>query len=247
MDTISTERPHWSARSTDPNTRELRYERLRRVRNVQRESVTTRSELVREVCLGKRVLDLGCVDQVPDGVEIAPLHREVVSIAASCVGVDTNERGVAALEAEGYDVVCCDATGPELLSTVSGPFDVVVAGELIEHVLNPGGLLHNARELLAPGGVLLITTPNPDSMVGAAIGVLGRYTTNLDHVADFQPYHVAELADRTGFELSSWCGERAHARGKRIPLHILARLVRAFDRHSTADCYSNIYLLTKRP
>jgi 2-polyprenyl-3-methyl-5-hydroxy-6-metoxy-1,4-benzoquinol methylase len=43
-------------------------------------------------------------------------------------------------------------------------FDLIVMLNLIEHVEAPGAVLKRAAELLAPGGVLLIKTPNVDAM-----------------------------------------------------------------------------------
>jgi 2-polyprenyl-3-methyl-5-hydroxy-6-metoxy-1,4-benzoquinol methylase len=41
-----------------------------------------------------------------------------------------------------------------------GRFDLVIACEVIEHVAHPGDLLSHLRGFLAPGGRLLLTTPN---------------------------------------------------------------------------------------
>ena len=41
-----------------------------------------------------------------------------------------------------------------------GPFDVVLAGDVLEHVRDPGRVLEQARELLAPGGRLIVSVPN---------------------------------------------------------------------------------------
>jgi 2-polyprenyl-3-methyl-5-hydroxy-6-metoxy-1,4-benzoquinol methylase len=41
-----------------------------------------------------------------------------------------------------------------------GTFDLVIACEVIEHVAHPGDLLARLATLLAPGGRLLVTTPN---------------------------------------------------------------------------------------
>ena len=42
----------------------------------------------------------------------------------------------------------------------AGAFDVVIVGELVEHVADPAALLAEASRLLAPGGLLIVTTPN---------------------------------------------------------------------------------------
>lgn len=51
-------------------------------------------------------------------------------------------------------------------------FDVVLFGEVFEHLLNqPFGILREIRRVLRPGGTLLLTTPNP-STLGNAVRVL---------------------------------------------------------------------------
>lgn len=47
---------------------------------------------------------------------------------------------------------------------VEGPFDIVLMLNLIEHVRDPLAVLRRARALLAPDGIILIKTPNYDSL-----------------------------------------------------------------------------------
>lgn len=44
-------------------------------------------------------------------------------------------------------------------------FDTIVAGEIIEHILNPIQFLENCNVLLKQGGKLVLTTPNATSLV----------------------------------------------------------------------------------
>ncbi len=48
----------------------------------------------------------------------------------------------------------------ELAPDSLGAFDLVIACEVIEHVAHPGDLLRQLRRFLAPGGRILLTTPN---------------------------------------------------------------------------------------
>jgi len=57
----------------------------------------------------------------------------------------------------GFNVVVGDAETLDM----DGKYDYVVAGELIEHLLNPGAFLAAAKGWIAEGGTLIITTPNP--------------------------------------------------------------------------------------
>src|SRR5206468_2882198 len=47
-------------------------------------------------------------------------------------------------------------------------FDVVLLGEVFEHILNhPAGLLKSINRILCRGGLLVLTTPNPSTLANA--------------------------------------------------------------------------------
>ena len=62
--------------------------------------------------------------------------------------------------------------------------------------------LINMTRHLAPGGRLVLTTPNATS-IGAFLRVLCRRATNVywDHVALYTPEHIQAICDRHGYEL----------------------------------------------
>jgi len=79
-----------------------------------------------------------------------------------------NEFGMPAegIEISAAEVDYARATfGVELLrgdlSAVTGRYDVITSFNVLEHVKEPTSLLHEMTERLAPGGLLVITTPNP--------------------------------------------------------------------------------------
>ena len=56
-------------------------------------------------------------------------------------------------------------------------FDAVLFGEVFEHLLNhPVGLLQQIHRVLKPGGVLLLTTPNPSTLANAVRVLLDRHS-----------------------------------------------------------------------
>ncbi len=64
-------------------------------------------------------------------------------------------------ELAGISTVAGDVSSPSLVSTLGVErFRAVAALETIEHLADPLGLLRVSLEILVPGGVLLISTPN---------------------------------------------------------------------------------------
>lgn len=146
---------------------------------------------LRETIDGGRVLHVGCV-----GDPVGETHAQLAAVAEEIVGVDIDARGVATLRAQGWDVQEEDAQG---LAGVGGEFDYVVAGELIEHLGCPAKLFSSARDVLAPGGRLLITTPNPWAVCYVRRALTGSPVGNDEHTCWFDVETLKALARRQGY------------------------------------------------
>jgi SAM-dependent methyltransferase len=96
----------------------------------------------------------------------------------------------------------CDITRESL----DDRFDVIVAGDVIEHLPNPQALLEAAARLLSPGGRLLIATPNPFYVHRAFRNMRARFGDSVDHVAQFDASNIAEMAERSGLVLDKYFG-----------------------------------------
>jgi SAM-dependent methyltransferase len=130
------------------------------------------------------------------------LHGRLAAVAAECVGVDVLPDGVEAMRDLGYQALVHDlGTGLGPVADLA-PFDVVVAGELIEHVESLGMLFDVARDALVAGGELVLTTPNPYAPHRVRAAQLGIVWENVDHILYAFPSGVAELAERHGLVLA---------------------------------------------
>lgn len=193
----------WTDLSWDPNAADVLAHRQSLLTAARRAPVESRVALLRQLAAGRRVLDIGVVEH--DAINEQSdrwLHRHLAEVAASCRGVDVLQDGVAALQEKGYDVICHDV----ISSPLPDRFDLIVAGDVIEHVGNPEGLMRASQQMLAPGGRLVLSTPNPYMLHRVWHHLRGRAPDSVDHVVLLAPSNLAELAERVGLRLDAWRG-----------------------------------------
>lgn len=84
-------------------------------------------------------------------------------------------------------------------------FDILVAGEVIEYMKNPGSLLENAERNLTPNGKLILTTPNPDEFAYFRKTVFGQ-SNNPTHTCWIDPRNLEQLVSitETGLNVTDW-------------------------------------------
>ncbi|MEA2272698.1 MAG: hypothetical protein QOI98_1406 [Solirubrobacteraceae bacterium] len=179
-----------------------------------------RAFLLDAVRPGERVLDLGC----GDGAFAAELER--VGVRPICVDVSEEALRRARSVHPELDVRLVAPDAP--LPFEDASFDVVWAGEVVEHVLDVARLLSEVRRVLRPEGRLLVTTPNNGRLALFALALSPRrfadhFDPRSQHVRFFSRRTLLELLDDLGFADVS---VRA-AGGRRLSrTHLLARAVR---------------------
>lgn len=113
-----------------------------------------------------RILDIGC----GDGTFAAEIKQAVGD--GEVYGIDISDADVALARKRGVDARVADVDSGRL-PFEAATFDLVYAGEVIEHLYDPDHLLDEVARLLTPGGVAILDTPNLAYLVNRLALLLG--------------------------------------------------------------------------
>ena len=105
-----------------------------------------------------RAIDLGCGDGMATSVATSVCARQP-GRSISIIGFDWSMAALRQAKGRGVPVARASAEAPGL-PLASGSVDVVIMSEIIEHLVDTDAALAEARRVLAPGGWLLLSTPN---------------------------------------------------------------------------------------
>jgi len=110
------------------------------------------ARLIQWTGANRRVLDVGC-----GRGQVGRILSEQFGCAVTGIEIDP----ALAQECVGYQqVIIGSAEDETVLASLSAPFDVILCGDVLEHLRWPEIPLRAFHRLLAPGGYLLISVPN---------------------------------------------------------------------------------------
>jgi 2-polyprenyl-6-hydroxyphenyl methylase/3-demethylubiquinone-9 3-methyltransferase len=156
----------WDPKGSSAMLHKLNPVRLRHIRAAINAHWGTEAKAMRPLA-GKRALDVGC----GAGLLAEPLAR----LGAAVTGIDAAAENIAAAQvhasAHGL-VIDYLAMGVEALD--APPFDLVTSMEVIEHVTDPALFVGGLSRMLAPGGLMILSTPNRTALSRLAMITIGE-------------------------------------------------------------------------
>jgi SAM-dependent methyltransferase len=133
---------------------------------------------------GRRLLDVGCGE--------GQLVCTASEAGWDALGIDLAKGAITIAQSFGVRCLEEDFFAPSLDGE---RFDVITMTELIEHVPSPGRFLRRAGDLLNPGGLLYITTPNFASLARRIMGG-AWHPIHPEHLSYFTPDVLCDLGAR---------------------------------------------------
>ncbi len=151
-------------------------------------SRTTAAKLLRLVGYGKRVLELGTA---------LGTMTKILQEAQGCtvVGVERNPETAAIASAWCEKMVVGDIENLDLAETTGGNFDVILAADILEHLVDPWRCLEKLTPLLRPAGYLVISVPNVAHVSLLAALLQGRFPYRAKGLLDFAHLRFFTRAD----------------------------------------------------
>lgn len=159
--------------------------------------IVQRVDFIKEMCAGKKVLHLGCTNSPFTEVSIKNkmlLHHDLKNVAEELYGFDYDAEGLEIFKREGEENIFWADLENLADVALDKTFDVIIAGEMIEHLSNPGLFLRGIKRFMNDQTKLIITTINAYSgMRIVTYGLRGKGGAN----EPVHPDHVAYYSYRT--------------------------------------------------
>lgn len=145
----------------------------------------------------RRVLELGCATGYTTRLLVQHLN---------CTVTGVEYVAAAAERARPYcqQLIIGDVESDEVLEQLIGPYDVILAGDVLEHLRHPDRLLRRLRPTLQPGGCWVISVPNIAHWSVRKELLLGRFNFTDRGIMDAT--HLRWFTRRTLLNLLQGCG-----------------------------------------
>jgi 2-polyprenyl-6-hydroxyphenyl methylase / 3-demethylubiquinone-9 3-methyltransferase len=153
---------------------------------------------------GKRALDVGC----GAGLLCEPLAR----LGAQVTGIDAAPENIAAARAHAdRQGLAIDYRAGGIETLDEHGFDLVTSMEVIEHVTDPQAFIDGLARALAPGGLMILSTPNRTQRsrlamitIGEGLGQIPRGTHDWNRF--LTPDELGEMLGKSGLAVTNITG-----------------------------------------
>ena len=171
-----------------------------------------RLDQIQQISKDKSVLHLGCTNwpYTQDALDADMLlHTRLNETARELYGFDFDQEGIEALASSGFtNLYQADLQNLSAVE-LEKQFEVIIAGEMIEHLNNPGLFLEGIKRFMNGNSRLVLTTINAYAgMRFFVYGLRGKggiaEPVHPDHVAYYSYSTLKLLIERHGFQIDEF-------------------------------------------
>ena len=160
-----------------------------------------RLKYMSEFCRGRKVLDIGCLDETALVKRDTDhwLHGKIAAIANQVIGVDNSEK----IPDEGLEtgpnskIYKGNGLDPRVPEINDDEIQVIIAGEFIEHIERPIDFLMTLKSRF-PGREVVLSTPNGLAFANTLLGMIGSEAQHPDHLHIFTYKILHTICRRAG-------------------------------------------------
>jgi len=167
-----------------------------------------RHDLILQRAAGKRVLHVGCVDAGVLSQRHARgelMHQRLAAVAGDLWGMDVDTDGIDFLRAHSFDhLFTGDICTSDAWAQLDGrTFDVILASEVVEHLMDVGAFLRNVQRAMRPDHTeLIITVPNAFRVSTLLRLLRGEEFVHPDHNYWFSYVTATNLLRKSGLTVT---------------------------------------------
>jgi len=167
-----------------------------------------RLSYIEDFCRDKKVIHLGFADHLPLISEKILnnnwLHSRIINVASKCIGIDVDKDAIEYIQKH-YSYpdlylhnIITDAVLPAI---TNDQWDVMVLGEIVEHLDNPVAFLAELHKKYGKNiKQLIVTVPNALDFTNIRMAKNHKEAINSDHRFWFTPYTLARVAVAGGWQ-----------------------------------------------
>ncbi|VVA43502.1 conserved hypothetical protein [Candidatus Roizmanbacteria bacterium] len=158
---------------------------------------------ISQFCKNKKILDIGCYDETAIKLKENNgywLHGLIIKQAKKVIGIDSSDLIKSEIRTGPRSkIIRKDLYDLDRSFANANKVDIIVAGELIEHIPDVTKFLQLLKKLY-PRKTLLLTTPNATSLTNVLLAFFNRESNHKDHLQIFSYKTLHALCIKNGFK-----------------------------------------------
>ena len=177
---------------------------------MEAEYVENGNQMIVDMCRDKVVVDVGCIYSLDN---LCGQYKKRYEVAKECYGIDSNLKGIHEARNQGVKNLClvdvCAPASEEftdiemfLWGEVQGrKFEVVIATDIIEHLMNVGNFLANMKHLMNEKSKLFIGTANLFHLTWWMRKAKGTLEVSHEHTSWYDEVTLRQVVEFAGYKV----------------------------------------------